>query len=88
MFSPPIGSTFAIQNRETVLLKQTVGNRYKFPAALENYMSRVSALESELNLMQTQQDEIRKRIDASKCSLTASAQREKKLASFFNSVLD
>jgi len=49
--------------------------------ALENYMSRVSALESELNLMQTQQDEIRKRIDASKCSLTASAQREKKLKS-------
>lgn len=48
---------------------------------LENYMSRVSALESELNLMQTQQDEIRKRIDASKCSLTASAQREKKLKS-------
>jgi len=48
-------------------------------ATLETYISRVASLESELDLMQTQQEEIKKRLDASKCSLNSSVQRENKL---------
>lgn len=50
-------------------------------AALEKYMSRVAMLESELDLVHTEQQEIRKKLDVYKGTLSASAQRENKLRS-------
>jgi len=47
----------------------------------ENYLMKIASLESELELTRTQHEEIKKKLDISKSSLSASAQREKKLKS-------
>ena len=43
---------------------------------------KIASLESELELTRTQHEEIKKKLDIYKSSLSASAQREKKLASY------
>jgi len=50
-------------------------------AALEKHMSRAAMLQSELDLVHAEQEEIRKRLDVYKSTLSASAQRENKLRS-------
>ena len=55
--------------------------------ALENFISRVASLESELSSMLTKHEDIKKKLEVSKYSLIASGQREHKLASaFFKSI--
>jgi len=63
---------------------QTSGGQMKcnqHEVTSENYLMKIASLESELELTRTQHEEIKKKLDISKSSLSASAQREKKLKS-------
>jgi len=58
---------------------QTKCNQHEVTS--ENYLMKIASLESELELTRTQHEEIKKKLDISKSSLSASSQREKKLKS-------
>jgi len=63
---------------------QTSGGQMKcnqHEVTSENYLMKIASLESELELTRTQHEEIKKKLDISKSSLSASAQREIKLKS-------